>query len=219
MKKRRRVILVLMGLGAIAAVGGVALTIYKDRVWVETPDYVRQEGLPAQTIVVVYSRTGNTLGAAKEAARYFDADLLEIRSPRYPRDLKGLSRAADDASHRVRTVPIEHQPVDLADYRLVVLCSPTWLFRPAPPLWTFAEHHDFSGRSVFVLMTGNSRLKQENIDEFGTLVESKGGRFLGNLFIRRGRIYWQKSTEAVDAEVRRELAKRYRLWPDEVTHE
>jgi len=37
----------------------------------------------AKTLIVVYSRTGNILGVAKEVARYFDADLLKIDAPLY----------------------------------------------------------------------------------------------------------------------------------------
>ena len=62
-------------------------------------------------------------------------------------------------------------------------------------------------------MTGNSRLKEELIDIFGTLVEEKNGKFLGSLFIRRGRIYWQKTPDEVNEEVRDALDARQRTWP------
>jgi len=39
--------------------------------------------------------------------------------------------------------------------------------------------------------TGNSRYKQELIDKFSSLVRQKKGQYLGKLFVRRGRIYWQ----------------------------
>jgi hypothetical protein len=103
--------------------------------------------------------------------------------------------------------------VDLTQYDLIFLCSPTWWFRPAVPLWSFVENHDFAGKPVFLLMTGNSRLKEDLIDKFGTLVEGKNGRFLGSLFIERGRIYWQKTPDDVNAEVRGALDARQRMWP------
>jgi hypothetical protein len=102
--------------------------------------------------------------------------------------------------------------VDLSHYDLIVLCSPTWWFRPAVPLWSFVENHDFAGKPVFLLMTGNSRLKEELIGKFSTLVEEKNGKFLGSLFIRRGRIYWQKTPDEVNAEVRGALGARQRMW-------
>ena len=111
------------------------------------------------------------------------------------------------------TTPIQHDPVDLSRYDLVFLCSPTWWFRPAPPLWSFVENHDFAGNPVCLLMTGNSRFKEELTDKFGTLVEEKNGRFLDMLFIRRGRIYWQKTPDEVHEEVREALEARRSMWP------
>jgi hypothetical protein len=49
-------------------------------------------------------------------------------------------------------------------------------------------------------MTGNSRLTEERTGKFHRLVEDKRGRFLGRVFVRRGRVYWQKSVDAVDQE-------------------
>ena len=62
-------------------------------------------------------------------------------------------------------------------------------------------------------MTGNSRLKEELTSKFGTLVEEKNGRFLDMLFIRRGRIYWQKTPDEVHEEVREALEVRRSMWP------
>jgi flavodoxin len=111
------------------------------------------------------------------------------------------------------TTPIEHDPVDLSRYDLVILCSPTWWFRPAPPLWSFVENHDFAGRPVFLIMTGNSRLTEERTGKFGALIEEKNGTFLGKLFVRRGRVYWQKSPDAVHEEVREALESLKDQWP------
>ena len=204
----------LIAVGLIVVAAACVLFYYKTQTsLVESPPYQRVSQSPARTLVVVYSRTGNTLGAAKEAARFFDADLLQIAAPQYARTIKGQLLASKHADQQVTTTPIQHDPVDLSHYDLIFLCSPTWWFRPAVPLWSFVENHDFAGKPVFLLMTGNSRLKEELIDKFGTLVAGKNGRFLGSLFIRRGRIYWQKTPDEVNSEVRGALNARQRIWP------
>lgn len=204
--------LITIGLIVVAA-AACLLFYYKTQTsWVESPPYQRVSKSPARTLVVVYSRTGNTLGAAKEGARFFDAELLQIAAPQYARTIKGQLLASQHADHEVTTTPIQHDPVDLSHYDLIFLCSPTWWFRPAVPLWSFVENHDFAGKPVFLLMTGNSRLKEELIEKFGTLVEEKNGKFLGSLFIRRGRIYWQKTTDEVNEEVLDALNARQRMW-------
>ena len=186
--------------------GVLSLTLFwfyrTQTVWVESPAYERQSIEPTRTLVVVYSRTGNTLGAAKEVAKIFDAELLEIGAPMYTRDLKGQNLAAKHADAEVTTTPIEHDPVDLSKYETVILCSPTWWYRPAIPLWSFVENHDLTGNRVLLLMTGNSRLTEERTGKFGDLVRDRGGEFIDAIFIQRGRVYWQKSTGEVNAETR-----------------
>ncbi len=95
-------------------------------VWVESPPYKRVSTAATRTLVVVYSRTGNTLGAAKEAACFFDADMLQIRAPQYARNIKGQMLASNDADKEVTTTPILHDRVILSDYDLIFLCSPAW---------------------------------------------------------------------------------------------
>ena len=206
-------LLITAGLIVVTAAACLLFYYKTQTTWVESLPYQRVSKSPARTLVVVYSRTGNTLGAGKETARFFDADLLQIAAPQYDRTIKGQLLASKHADQEVTTTPIQHDPVDLSQYDLILLCSPTWWFRPAVPLWSFVDNHDFAGKPVFLLMTGNSRIKEALIDKFGTLVEGKNGRFLGSLFIRRGRIYWQKTPDEVNAEVRGALDARQRMWP------
>ncbi len=176
--------------------------------WLESAPYQRTSQQPAKTLVVVYSRTGNTFGAAKTVARSFDADLIQISAPQYSLDLEGQRLASKHADEQITTTPISHEPVDIAQYDLVILFSPTWWFRPAIPLWSFVENHDFAGKNVILIMTGNSRRKPELTNKFGTLVEQKSGVFIDSFFIRRGRIFWQKTPEQVNAEVLEVIAVR-----------
>ncbi|MCP4277871.1 MAG: hypothetical protein GY779_16115 [Gammaproteobacteria bacterium] len=205
---------ILLALSVVVVVAGSLLFLfYKTQTtWVESEPYQRSSNAPASTLVVVYSRTGNTLGVAKEIANYFDADLIKIEAPQYSRDLKGQQLASKHADEEVTTTPIKYDPIDLGQYQLIFLCSPTWWFRPAPPLWSFVENHDFSNKKVFLIMTGNSRMKDERTGKFGVLVEEKNGNFLGMLFIRRGRVFWQKTPKQVNKGVLVELKEREAMW-------
>ncbi len=204
----------IIGSALLVLAGAGLLYFYRTQTtWIDSPPYQRVGKEPARTLVVVYSRTGNTMGAAREVARFFDADMLQIKAPQYARNLKGQMLAGSHADEEVTTTPIEHDPIDLHRYDLIFLCSPTWWFRPAPPMWSFVENHDFAGKSVFLLMTGNSRLKETLTGKFGALVEKKNGRFLETLFLRRGRIYWQKTPDELNEEVREALEARKRMWP------
>ena len=61
------------------------------------------------------------------------------------------------------------------------------------------------GKQVVLVMTGNSRFEQSEIDAFAKRIEAHGGRLVRHIFLRRGRIYWQKSREELIQEVRAEL--------------
>ncbi len=81
MIKGKKKMVYCIGLGVLALGGAVLLYFYRTQTtWVDSPAYQRVEPGPAHALVVVYSRTGNTMGAAKEVARFFDADLLRIEA-------------------------------------------------------------------------------------------------------------------------------------------
>ncbi len=173
-----------------AAIGGMSFMLYKDRTYFHSPPY-NHEKTASDVLVVYYSRSGNTEAFARELAREFGADILRIRENRYTLDFKGWREASRDAADKVRNVEIEPRTYDLKPYRIIFLGSPIWLFRPAPPLWAFVENNRLEGKSFVLFNTFNSRFKQENIDEFKKLIESKGGKFVDHIFIRRGRIIYQ----------------------------
>jgi hypothetical protein len=84
--------------------------------------------------------------------------------------------------------------------------SPTWLFRPATPFWAYVEQVALKGKEIVLVTTGNSRFEQAETDAFAKRVEARGGRFIRHVFLRRGRIFWQKSREDLLKEVRTEMA-------------
>jgi hypothetical protein len=84
----------------------------------------------------------------------------------------------------------------------------SWVESPLYYSVSNVKSRDFAGKPVFMLMTGTSRLNEESTGKFAKLVEEKSGWFLETLFIRWGRIYWQKPPDEVNEEVREVLAVR-----------
>lgn len=199
---RRKLIAGVAGGALAAAIGTAGLIIFKDQRWTESKPYKREKRSPASAVVVVYSRSGNTLLAAKEIARTLEADLVQIDAPDYPRSIEGQWRASEHAQQERVLTEIEHPEVDFSGYKKVVLCSPVWWFRPAIPMWAFASASTFGGCEVSLFMTGNSRYEASNIEAFGALVQARGGRFVGHVFASRGRVAWQLSPEELRAKVR-----------------
>lgn len=201
--KRTHMISLLAVLALVGAASWTTMTV-KDQTYVESPPYIPVGAVNKQVAVVYYSRSGHSEGVAREVARNFNASISRIDAD-YPRSVKGQRKAISDAGADFRP-PITVQAIDLDAARLVFLVSPTWMFGPAPPLWTYVRESDLSGKDVVLVTTGNSRFEQAETDAFAAEVKKQGGHFERHIFLRRGRIFWQKSQAELHEEARKEIA-------------
>ena len=183
----------------------------KDRTYFHSPPYTPNPKKQPSVLLVYYSRSGNTEALAREIARKLAADIIRIESAAYSLDYRGWRRASRDADSEV-LAQIEPEVVDLSPYRLVFLGSPIWWYRPAPPLWTFVEKNDFSGKPIILFNTFNSRFKPEKIQEFRRKIEEKGGKLVDHIYIRRGRVYYQKSGQELIQEAQTILDEKFGAW-------
>jgi hypothetical protein len=185
---------------AVLGLGVFMLMTVKDRTYVPSRTYAPVGEPNREVAVVYYSRSGHSEAVAREVARTFNAPIARI-SADYPLDFSGQGKAVSDAN--AGELPrIAVEPIDLDPVRRLFLVSPIWMFRPATPLWAYVEQADLKGKEIVLVTTGNSRFEQSEIDVFGRRVEARGGRLINHLFLRRGRIYWQKSQEDLLTEAR-----------------
>jgi len=196
----------------VVAIAAFVLIQVKDRTYFHSPSYSPKQDKDSTVLVVYYSRSGNTEAMAREVARKFNADIVKIEAERYPLDYQGWRNAANDADDKVTMVQITPEIVDMSNYRLVFIGSPIWWYRPAPPLWTFVEKNDFKEKNVILFNTFNSRFKSDEIEKFRGEIEKKGGRLIDHIFIRRGRVYYQKSGEQLLEESREIVEEKMKEW-------
>ncbi len=209
---KRKLIILIACLVVVAVAASFTLVQVKDRTYFYSPPYTQKQTGPTDVLVVYYSRSGNTEAMAREIARKFEADIVNIESEKYTLDYEGWRNASRDADDKVVLVEIEPETVDMDRYRLVFLGSPIWWFRPAPPLWTFVDKNDFTDKNVVLFNTFNSRFKSEEIAEFGQKIEEKGGRFIDHIYVRRGRVYHQISGEQLMEEAREIVDEKMQEW-------
>lgn len=197
---------IALGLVVAAAAVPVAVT------WIESrqarhvrdmepyPDTAQAEH--GRTVVVFFSRSGNTALAARHVARRLNARLIALEADDYRPGLGGWLNAMRDA--RGEGAAISPLVVDLAAFDTVYLGSPVWLYSPAPPIWNFVAHNRFDGKRVVLFNTFNSEFKPEFIADFEARVRENGALSFEHLSIRRGRMTQQLSPEemlrAIDAE-------------------
>lgn len=203
----------LLAATAAAILGGVsfAFMLYKDRDYFHSPAYAPAPGSGARSLVVYYSRSGSTETMARQVARTMGADIHRIGCKRYSLDFAGWRHAANDARSE-HNPEIQPSTLDIKKYRLIFLGAPVWLFRPAPPLWSFVEQADLSGKKVVLFNTFNSRFKQAEFDKFKARVAARGGQVVDHVWVRRGRIYYQKSGAELTQEAKQIAAGRAKRW-------
>ena len=109
----------------------------------------------SRMLVVYYSwSNGNTEKIAKELAAAKKADLVRIDTAEPYRgshnDVVEQGQREVEAGFKPALKPLG---VNLADYDVIAVGTPTWWYTMAPAMKTFLEDNDFSGKTVIPFMT------------------------------------------------------------------
>ena len=112
------------------------------------------------TLVVVFSRTGNTKPLAQYAADYLDADFFEIEAavPYTDADIAYYTNCRADQEQRDATArPAIANSIDnMEQYSTVVLAYPIWHSQAPKIIYTFLESYHFSGKTILPFCTSAS---------------------------------------------------------------
>lgn len=156
----------------------------------------------SKTLVVFFSRSGNTEVMARQIAKIKNADVLPLKSDRNKIGFIGHIQALKDA--RNTTADIVPKQVDLSQYDTIYIGSPIWLYSPAPQIYEFAKHNDFKDKKVILFNSMNSKFEQSYIDNFAKIIHANGGKFEKHIYIIRGRMGQQMGQD----EFLKEIEKR-----------
>ncbi|MBC7217882.1 MAG: NAD(P)H-dependent oxidoreductase [Candidatus Caldatribacterium sp.] len=124
-------------------------------------------------IVVFFSRSGRTKAVAEGIARELGAPLEEIR-------LKKVKNRIPTPGMIVRRfrkgeLPAVHTDFpDMGRFDEVILGGPTWAFDIAPPVLSFVEHVNWSGKRVHLFATEAIFGGQRAIHHLRQVLEDKG---------------------------------------------
>ena len=111
-----------------------------------------------KTLVVYYSRTGNTKFVAEKVTSELKADIEEVVDLKKRNGRFGFLKAGYDATRGNETKIGETQKL-LGEYDLIVIGTPVWNSRPASAIRTYLKRNDFAGKKVAVFCT-NERSDQ-----------------------------------------------------------
>ena len=110
-----------------------------------------------KSLVVYYTRTGNTKFVAETIAAELASDMEEVVDLKKREGTLGYMSASKDATGGKLTeiAPTKHAP---ADYDLIVVGTPVWYWRPSPAIKTYLTKHDLAGKKVALFFTMDGRL-------------------------------------------------------------
>jgi flavodoxin len=133
-----------------------------------------------KSLVVYYSRSGNTRFVAEYISQEIAADIEEIIDKKKRKGLFGFILSGYDAT-RGRLTKITEMERSPKDYDLIVVGTPMWNKRIVPAVRTYLKENSFSGKNVALFCT-NLGLQSNQV--FSTLKELiPGCVFVGELTI------------------------------------
>lgn len=136
----------------------------------------------AKTLVIYYSLTGRTRLVAKTIAKEITADVEEVRPVKhYP--LRGAWLYVYGGMQALfsMTTPIDPLIVNLDDYDTLIIGSPVWAGKMAPPMRTFLNQAQLAGKKTAFFCTSGGGGSSEFLKEMRELAK---GEFIGELGVK-----------------------------------
>jgi flavodoxin len=108
-----------------------------------------------KTLLVYYTRTGNSKFAAETVAAEVGADVEEVVDLKNRKGRLAFLSAGRDAMQGKLT-EIAETKRNPFDYDLVVIMQPVWAGSPTPAIRTYLKKNDLSGKKVALFFTDAS---------------------------------------------------------------
>ena len=108
-----------------------------------------------KTLVVYYTKTGNSKFAAETIAAEVGADMEEVVDLKNRKGRLAFLSAGRDAMQGKLTeiAPTKRNPFD---YDLIVIAQPVWAGSPTPAIRTYLKKNDLSGKKVALFFSDGS---------------------------------------------------------------
>ena len=157
-----------------------------------------KEDAAGKTLIVYYSRTGNTKAVCEALQKELGCDIMEIKDLTDRQGRWGYYTAAFGSIFGTHT-GIDPAAFNLAPYENIIVGSPVWAGKPGAAIRTFIEENRLDGKRVIWVYTTNVLLKDTSLDRAKKMVVKSGGQVSGCFQIA--------VTEQIDGE-KVELPKR-----------
>lgn len=110
-----------------------------------------------KTLVVYYSRSGNTAEISRQIQQQVGGDILSLQTiTPYPSEYRETTEQAKKEFASGYKPPLQPINLNIQDYDTIYIGSPCWWGGIAPPVITFLSEHDLSGKTILPFSTYGS---------------------------------------------------------------
>ena len=107
-----------------------------------------------KTAIVYYSMHGNVRYVSEKVAKELGADLIELKPVKAYPDKGAMQFLWGGSAVTFKKKPeLEPYSFNAGDYDLVIIGTPVWAGSFTPPLRTFFENNDLTGKKIAVIAT------------------------------------------------------------------
>jgi flavodoxin len=135
-----------------------------------------------KTLVVYYSRTGNTKFVAEKVASKLKAEIEEVVDLKNRNGRFGFLRAGYEAT-RGNETKIKETKKAPSDFDLIVIGTPVWNSRPAAAIRTYLKRNNFAGKKVAVFCTNEGMGEEKALERTKALIPN--GNIVGELVVSK----------------------------------
>ena len=137
-----------------------------------------QNAAPGKTLILYYSKTGNTKAACEALQKALGADIKEIK------DLNSRDTKLGGLGGMLKTLlsmhtAIEPKKVDLSPYTTVIISAPIWAAKFGLAMRTFVETNRFDGKNIIIFITADSFIEEKYQAKHKALLAESGGNVTG----------------------------------------
>ena len=110
-----------------------------------------------KTLVIYYSRSGNTKQIADYIGEKTNADVIRLETVRtYPSNYDEMLDTAKEEQKNGDRPELKNKNINIADYDTIFLGYPIWWGEIATPVYTFLDEYDLSGKKIAPFVTSGS---------------------------------------------------------------
>jgi len=131
-----------------------------------------------KTLILYYSRSGNTRAACEVLQKELGADMIEIK------DRNSRSPGFGIVAGMLKTIlnlqtDTDPATVDMTPYKTIIIAAPIWAAKFGLAMRSFVERNRFDGKRVIVFITADVFIEEKYQAKHKALVEKSGGTAAG----------------------------------------